>query len=108
VSSMLQKTGVSSREQTEVAYRDGMSRPPGPTTFARLAHAWPAAPDENQYSRVRTSNVETLLVRYHGSAVDPLRGVGFSARRLRSSGPGSWEKGQRSPRAPSASAHHIG
>ena len=28
----------------------------------RLADAWPAAPDENEYSRVRTSNVETLLV----------------------------------------------
>jgi pimeloyl-ACP methyl ester carboxylesterase len=28
----------------------------------RLADAWPAAPDENQYSKVRTSNVETLLV----------------------------------------------
>jgi pimeloyl-ACP methyl ester carboxylesterase len=28
----------------------------------RLADAWPAAPDENQYSQVRTSNVETLLV----------------------------------------------
>ena len=28
----------------------------------RLTDAWPAAPDENEYSRVRTSNVETLLV----------------------------------------------
>ena len=28
----------------------------------RLADAWPAAPDENEYSKVRTSNVETLLV----------------------------------------------
>jgi pimeloyl-ACP methyl ester carboxylesterase len=28
----------------------------------RLADAWPAAPDENEYSQVRTSNVETLLV----------------------------------------------
>ena len=28
----------------------------------RLADAWPAAPDENQYSQMRTSNVETLLV----------------------------------------------
>jgi pimeloyl-ACP methyl ester carboxylesterase len=27
-----------------------------------LADAWPAAPDENQYSKVRTSNLETLLV----------------------------------------------
>ena len=28
----------------------------------RLADAWPAAPDENEYSKVGTSNVETLLV----------------------------------------------
>jgi pimeloyl-ACP methyl ester carboxylesterase len=28
----------------------------------RLADAWPAAADENEYSQVRTSNVETLLV----------------------------------------------
>jgi RND superfamily putative drug exporter len=28
----------------------------------RLADAWPAAPDENEYSRVRRSNVKTLLV----------------------------------------------
>jgi pimeloyl-ACP methyl ester carboxylesterase len=28
----------------------------------RLVDAWPAAPDENEYSQVRTSNVETLLV----------------------------------------------
>jgi pimeloyl-ACP methyl ester carboxylesterase len=28
----------------------------------RLIDAWPAAPDENEYSQVRTSNVETLLV----------------------------------------------
>lgn len=28
----------------------------------RLADTWPAAPDENEYSRVRTSDVETLLV----------------------------------------------
>ena len=28
----------------------------------RLADAWPAAPDENEYSQVRTSNVETLLI----------------------------------------------
>jgi pimeloyl-ACP methyl ester carboxylesterase len=28
----------------------------------RLADAWPAAPDENEYRHVRTSNVETLLV----------------------------------------------
>jgi pimeloyl-ACP methyl ester carboxylesterase len=45
---------------------------PGPdlgyaaTAFAwgggRLADAWPAAPDEDEYSRVRTSNVETLLI----------------------------------------------
>jgi pimeloyl-ACP methyl ester carboxylesterase len=28
----------------------------------RLVDAWPAAPDENEYSQVRTSNVETLVV----------------------------------------------
>jgi pimeloyl-ACP methyl ester carboxylesterase len=28
----------------------------------RLADAWPAAPDADEYSRVRTSNVETLLI----------------------------------------------
>ena len=28
----------------------------------RLVDAWPAAPDENEYSQMRTSNVETLLV----------------------------------------------
>jgi pimeloyl-ACP methyl ester carboxylesterase len=28
----------------------------------RLVDAWPAAPDEDEYSRVRTSNVETLLI----------------------------------------------
>jgi hypothetical protein len=28
----------------------------------RLADSWPAAPDENEYSTVRTSNVETLLI----------------------------------------------
>ncbi len=33
----------------------------------RLADAWPATPDENAYSRVRRSNVETLLV---GGALD--------------------------------------
>jgi pimeloyl-ACP methyl ester carboxylesterase len=36
------------------------------TTFVwaggRLADAWPSAPDENEYSQVRTSNVETLLI----------------------------------------------
>ena len=36
------------------------------TAFAwgggRLADAWPAAPDENAYSRMRTSQVETLLI----------------------------------------------
>lgn len=36
------------------------------TTFlwgdGRLADSWPAAPDENEYSRVRDSNVETLLI----------------------------------------------
>jgi len=33
----------------------------------RLADAWPAAPGEGQYSRMRTSNVETLLI---GGALD--------------------------------------
>jgi pimeloyl-ACP methyl ester carboxylesterase len=33
----------------------------------RLADGWPAAPDDGDYSRVRTSNVETLLV---GGALD--------------------------------------
>lgn len=33
----------------------------------RLADAWPAAPDENEYSRVRRSDVQTLLV---GGALD--------------------------------------
>ena len=28
----------------------------------RLVDAWPAAPDENEYSQVRTSNVETLVI----------------------------------------------
>jgi pimeloyl-ACP methyl ester carboxylesterase len=28
----------------------------------RLVDAWPAAPDETEYSKVRTSNVETLLI----------------------------------------------
>src|SRR6185369_5274586 len=28
----------------------------------RLLDAWPASPDENQYTRVRDSNVETLLI----------------------------------------------
>ena len=28
----------------------------------KLTDAWPAAPDESEYSRVRTSNVETLLI----------------------------------------------
>ena len=28
----------------------------------RLAHAWPANPSENQYGRVQTSKVETLLI----------------------------------------------
>ena len=36
------------------------------TTFlwgdGRLADSWPAAPDEDEYSRVRDSNVETLLI----------------------------------------------
>jgi pimeloyl-ACP methyl ester carboxylesterase len=36
------------------------------TTFGwgggRLSDAWPASPDDRKYSRVRTSNVETLLV----------------------------------------------
>jgi pimeloyl-ACP methyl ester carboxylesterase len=33
----------------------------------RMADAWPAAPDEDAYSRVRTSEVETLLI---GGALD--------------------------------------
>jgi pimeloyl-ACP methyl ester carboxylesterase len=33
----------------------------------RLADAWPATPDEDEYSRVRTSKVETLLI---GGALD--------------------------------------
>jgi pimeloyl-ACP methyl ester carboxylesterase len=33
----------------------------------RLTDAWPATPDEGEYSRVRTSNVETLVV---GGALD--------------------------------------
>ena len=33
----------------------------------RLADAWPATPDENEYARVRDSNVETLLI---GGALD--------------------------------------
>jgi pimeloyl-ACP methyl ester carboxylesterase len=33
----------------------------------RLADSWPAAPDESEYSRVRTSKVETLLI---GGALD--------------------------------------
>jgi uncharacterized membrane protein YdfJ with MMPL/SSD domain/pimeloyl-ACP methyl ester carboxylesterase len=33
----------------------------------RLTDGWPAAPDEGEYSRVRTSNVETLLI---GGALD--------------------------------------
>ena len=33
----------------------------------RMANAWPAAPDEGEYSRVRTSNTETLLI---GGALD--------------------------------------
>jgi pimeloyl-ACP methyl ester carboxylesterase len=41
------------------------------TAFAwgggRLVDAWPAAPDEREYSRVRTSEVETLLI---GGALD--------------------------------------
>jgi pimeloyl-ACP methyl ester carboxylesterase len=28
----------------------------------RLTNAWPASPDENEYDRVQTSNVETLLI----------------------------------------------
>jgi pimeloyl-ACP methyl ester carboxylesterase len=34
-----------------------------------LADAWPAAPDEDAYSRVRTSEVETLLI---GGELDPM------------------------------------
>jgi pimeloyl-ACP methyl ester carboxylesterase len=45
---------------------DGTNLGDSATTYVwgggRLADAWPAAPDENQYSQMRTSNVETLLV----------------------------------------------
>ena len=64
------------------AARDYFSRGPGDlsnlaraaTAFSwggggELAGAWPAAPDEDTYSRVRTSEVETLLV---GGELDPM------------------------------------
>jgi pimeloyl-ACP methyl ester carboxylesterase len=45
---------------------DGTSLGHTTTTYiwggGRMVDAWPAAPDENEYSQVRTSNVETLLV----------------------------------------------
>jgi pimeloyl-ACP methyl ester carboxylesterase len=45
--------------------RDSILGDPG-TTFVwgggRLADAWPAAPDEDEYDRVQTSNTETLLI----------------------------------------------
>jgi pimeloyl-ACP methyl ester carboxylesterase len=45
---------------------DGTNIGHAATTFSwgngRLVDAWPAAPDENEYSRVRTSNLETLLI----------------------------------------------
>jgi pimeloyl-ACP methyl ester carboxylesterase len=45
---------------------DGTNIGRAATTFVwgngRLVDAWPDAPDENEYSQVRTSNVETLLI----------------------------------------------
>ena len=45
---------------------DGTNIGHAATTFSwgngRLVDAWPAAPDENEYSQVRTSNLETLLI----------------------------------------------
>jgi hypothetical protein len=45
---------------------DGTNLGRSATTYVwgggRLADAWPAAPDENLYSKLRTSKVETLLV----------------------------------------------
>jgi pimeloyl-ACP methyl ester carboxylesterase len=63
------------------AARDYFARGPGDlsnlgraaTAFTwgggELADAWPAAPDEDTYSRVRTSEVETLLI---GGDLDPM------------------------------------
>jgi pimeloyl-ACP methyl ester carboxylesterase len=51
-------------------HRGSILGDPG-TAFAwgggRLTDAWPAAPDENEYGTVRTSNVETLVI---GGALD--------------------------------------
>jgi pimeloyl-ACP methyl ester carboxylesterase len=55
------------------ALRDYLARDPAPSILGdsgtmfiwgggELADAWPAQPDENQYNRVTTSNVETLVV----------------------------------------------
>jgi pimeloyl-ACP methyl ester carboxylesterase len=45
---------------------DGTNIGHAATTFSwgngRLVDAWPAAPDENEYSQVRASNLETLLI----------------------------------------------
>jgi hypothetical protein len=45
---------------------DGTNIGHAATTFSwgngRLVEAWPAAPDENEYNQVRTSNLETLLI----------------------------------------------
>jgi pimeloyl-ACP methyl ester carboxylesterase len=45
---------------------DGTNIGHAATTFnwgnGRLVDAWPAAPDENEYSQVRASNLETLLI----------------------------------------------
>ena len=56
--------------QKAVRYPDKTSGSPG-TAFdwggGQLIHAWPAATDENQYTQVRRSNVETLVI---GGALD--------------------------------------
>ncbi|HSK90127.1 MAG TPA: alpha/beta hydrolase, partial [Euzebyales bacterium] len=45
----------------------------------RLADAWPAAPEENEYRRVRTSQVETLLV---SGELDPMTPPQVATTRL--------------------------
>ena len=44
--------------------RVGRSAAPAPTSLGRrpAVDSWPASPDENQYTRVQDSNVETLLI----------------------------------------------
>jgi TAP-like protein len=44
-----------------------------------LADAWPAAPDEGTYSRVRTSEVETLLI---GGELEPITPPQVATTRL--------------------------